>query len=103
MSGIGQPTGPLWVCVDCIVLHCTGDLPADPAPGAPAPLSAIGAGYDITAGMLREHHAPDCAPDDDCDCETDAFSWQSCDGCGSPLAGERHALTLWARPGVVTG
>lgn len=31
----------------------------------------------------------------DCDCETDAFARSACDVCGSPLAGERHAVTFW--------
>lgn len=55
-------------------------------------------------GMAREEHAEDClfrtmgsdAPDDyECDCERNTFSTSQCEGCGSWLHGERHALTLW--------
>lgn len=57
-------------------------------------------GYDmVTLGMLAKHHS--CKSSDEtphqweCDCEIMTFSWSSCDGCGSTLGGERHAMTLW--------
>lgn len=38
-------------------------------------------------------------PDDyECDCETNTFSTSQCEGCGSHLAGERHAMTLFKIP-----
>jgi hypothetical protein len=30
-----------------------------------------------------------------CDCDFKAESWDGCDGCGSPVPGARHALTMW--------
>lgn len=104
------PTSPLWVCVDCFLVHCNGEcgeLPED----APVPLSKFTKEDEITAGMLWEEHAEDCPnrlhfeqhPDmtgrpHECECETQSFSWESCDGCGSPLGGERHAVCAWVYP-----
>jgi hypothetical protein len=34
----------------------------------------------------------------DCDCESIPFATSRCDGCGSYLAGERFAMTLWREP-----
>lgn len=31
----------------------------------------------------------------ECECDTNTFSKSQCDGCGSFLAGARHAMTLW--------
>lgn len=45
-----------------------------------------------------QHHDPSdhAHPIDyECDCETDTFSTSQCDGCGSYLHGERHAMTLF--------
>lgn len=53
----------------------------------------------VTMGMTKEQHSCDTRWSDwrerDCDCEVMAFSWSSCEGCGSTLGGERHAMTLW--------
>lgn len=35
--------------------------------------------------------------DYECDCETSLFSTSQCEGCGSYLHGERHAMTLFNR------
>jgi hypothetical protein len=87
--------GRIWVCVDCMMLHANGEMPVDPREGEPEPLSEITEGFEVTAGMLREQHADGCDGDGDCDCETIPFSSAQCEGCGSYLAGERHAMTLW--------
>jgi hypothetical protein len=52
----------------------------------------------VTMGTTQEQHS--CGREDDsyfgeCDCETDSFTWSSCEGCGSTLGGERHAFTVW--------
>jgi hypothetical protein len=33
----------------------------------------------------------------DCDCETQEFSWSSCDVCNTRLGGSRHAVTYFAK------
>lgn len=103
----------IWVCVDCIMHHANGECGSchtdeghdrEPLGLVDKPMS----GYDtVTAGMLNERHDESClrfiragmrngVPGDyECDCETMTFSWSSCEGCGSTLGGERHAMTLW--------
>lgn len=99
------PTGTLWVCTDCMLVHCNGECGELPE-GSPVPLSLL-AGDEITAGMLLEEHDEECpnrkagnevSRQHDCDCETQSFSWQACKGCGSSDGGERHALTAWVVP-----
>jgi hypothetical protein len=87
-----------WVCVDCIIALANDDWP-DPIPD-PKPLALYKAN-DIEAHPGGEHHA-DCPSHDPLndhgctlDCETDDFSTSVCDGCGSKLAGSRHAVTIW--------
>ena len=71
----------IWVCVDCMLHHnngecggCHNDYGHDREP-----LSSIG----------EEFHL---AWDDD---EVDIYSTSQCEGCGSWLHGERHAMTLF--------
>ena len=102
-----EPTTVQWVCVCCFVAHCNGDLCQCPPEDHPAGVMGLFEGLEPTAGMLREEHdchADDCESDeceqecerpDECDCETNTFSTSSCDGCGSRLHGERHAVTGW--------
>lgn len=92
----------IWVCTDCMILHCNGDI-SDPPPEYD-PLSLIEDNYELTAGLLAEEHNDDCQVkltggwpvDYECDCERNEFSTSPCDGCGSPYHGERHAMSLWA-------
>jgi hypothetical protein len=93
------------VCVDChTVYHHAEDNPDRPA-DLPETWSDVPADrFDVTDGILREaHHAtcsnrcPHTAGVVECDCAHDGFSSSSCDGCGSWLAGERFAYTLWER------
>jgi hypothetical protein len=99
------PTDTLWVCTDCMLMHCNGECGELPE-GSPVPLCLL-AGTDTTMGMLLEEHEEECpnrlagreaCREHECDCETRSFSWSSCEGCGSPLGGERHALTAWVAP-----
>lgn len=90
-------TTTLWVCIDCMLTQANGECNPDPDR---EPLSLIDDGDEITLGMMFEEHADGCtiadrAPDYECDCERREFSQSSCDGCGSHLHGERHAMTLW--------
>jgi hypothetical protein len=86
----------LWVCVCCMLAHANGECCADDHDKEP--LSTIPETADISLGLLAEEHADDCSPwkrsEDGCDCETRTFSYSSCDGCGSALGGERHALFI---------
>jgi len=94
-------TCTIWVCQDCMLHHANGECGSchmdsegtwdghDREPWALEPDQS-----KVTMGMLWSEHP--CGDDMDlCDCETINFSMSSCDGCGSTLAGERHAFTLW--------
>ena len=88
------------------------------------PLSSISDGFHVAMGMARENHDDSCdakckctqddeceehdeseahhdpsthvTPDDyECDCEKNTYSTSQCEGCGSYLHGERHAMTLF--------
>lgn len=78
-----------WVCVDCHMVHHTGEAPD--MPEGCEPWSKLEEGQTATSGLLREEH--DC--EEGYSCEYDSFSWSDCDGCGSLLGGERFAYTVW--------
>jgi hypothetical protein len=98
--------GTIWVCVCCIFMHANGECcslaDAGHSDGC-EPLSAIEAPFTVAMGMAYDEHAEDCetriqngAPADyECDCETNTYSTSQCEGCGSYLHGERHAMTLF--------
>jgi hypothetical protein len=91
-------TVQLWVCSDCIILLANGET-ADPVPD-PAPLSLL-TGEDVVPGGEHDDDCPNHAGsptrgEQDCDCETQSFSWSTCDGCGSVLGGDRHAATVFS-------
>lgn len=99
---------PGWSCADCITLIANGEMPGHMTDTERADFTArfeigtTGTGGDITPGMLRAEHTAGCPNGDqitagtaDCDCETITFSGTPCTTCGSRLAGERHAVTLW--------
>jgi hypothetical protein len=101
------PCSVSWACTDCLILLANGDDPAEKNEQELADWHAaidrhIG-DSEITIGMLASEHADDCPVKiqdthdavDECDCETDSFSWSACDVCGSNLGGERHAVTYW--------
>src|SRR5690242_12921454 len=91
--------GTLWVCVDCLMSEANGEE-VKPHAGQPEPW-ALELDTDVTAGLTwEEHHNPaECEElftnGGECYCETQEFSWSSCDGCGSTLGGSRHAYTWW--------
>lgn len=94
-----KETATLWVCTDCLMKEANDDLSgADAEMQAQYPAMSKLAGEDVSLGMTQDGHA--CGRENgsffgECECETDPFSSSQCDGCGSPYAGERHALTLW--------
>ena len=65
------------------------------------PLSSIGGGFHATMGLAWDEHAEGCESRlagewrGECECETNTFSTSQCEGCGSYLHGERHAMTLF--------
>ena len=96
--------GTIWVCQDCMLHHANGECGGCHEGHDAEPLSAIEAPFTVAMGMAYEEHAEDClfrtmggdAPGDyECDCETNTFSTSQCEGCGSYLHGERHAMTLF--------
>lgn len=109
--------GTIWVCVCCMLTHANGECCAEDTHGGDScePLSAIEAPHTVAMGMAREEHScreceghpglgdlteycdGTCQPmPEECDCETNTFSTSQCEGCGSYLHGERHAMTLFA-------
>jgi ribosomal protein L37AE/L43A len=94
---LDRETVTVWLCIDCLVMLANGEESPD---ADREPLSEIGEDDEITLGLFLEEHASDCAAREqgaECDqeCDHDHFSSDPCEGCGSRLAGERHAATLW--------
>lgn len=99
-----QNYGTIWVCQCCMLTHTNGECCSELYYGQDPehdPLSSIGSGFTVTMGMVFEEHSEECLSSGaldrgyDCDCETITHSRSSCEGCGSWLHGERHAMTLW--------
>lgn len=98
--------GTIWVCLNCMLHEANGECGSrhdDEYGHDREPLSAIEAPYSVTLGMSVEAHHEECAvritgeasDNEECDCDRDTFSTSQCEGCGSYLRGERHAMTLW--------
>jgi len=94
--------GTIWVCVDCMLMEANGECDPDRPADLAEPLSAIDGGYRVTLGMSSEAHDGECPVRiegdhnaAECDCERIEFSQGWCEGCGTALAGSRHAMTLW--------
>jgi hypothetical protein len=103
-----RPTVALWVCVCCFIAHVNGDgCPCgDDEEQHPAGLMGEFEGMEVTTGMLYSEHESDClfrtmggdTPGNyECECETINFSHSPCDGCGTHLYGERHAVGGWLK------
>jgi hypothetical protein len=115
--------GTIWVCQDCMLHHANGECGGCYEGHEEEPLSTIGDDFHVAMGMARDEHScreceghydtddaltsgvgigepvfcdGTCQPmPDECDCETNTFSTSQCEGCGSYLHGERHAMTLF--------
>jgi hypothetical protein len=100
-----------WVCEDCYLVHAGYDEHELGRDFDREPLSMIVDTAEVTAGLLADEHDDDCpvwlgdpsradvpVDGEECECETVSFTWSRCDGCGSRLGGERHALTVWTAP-----
>lgn len=97
MRRISIDYGTLWVCQCCMLDHANGECCPDDAHGGDgvAPWSAIDfARFGVAMGLATEEHADGCDADEECECDRASFSRSRCDGCGSFLAGERHAFWL---------
>lgn len=75
------------LCIDCYMLIGAG-TPDNPDPTwDPTALDD----RDIELGTIH-----DCPDPDTCECDAEGyFSWSPCDGCHSPLGGDRYAATEW--------
>lgn len=87
--------GKISVCLCCMLAHAAdgcGECDHDREPW-----SLITPPHTVTMGLLAEEHRDGCDREEagECDCEHEGFSWSSCEGCGSPLGGDRWAFTLW--------
>lgn len=100
----------LWVCVNCL-LHLAngecGDCHRKEGHEGGEPLSRVDVRY-ASVGMGWQDHSEDCLTytsegnppgDYECECETNTFSTMQCEGCGSYLYGERHAITEFIETG----
>jgi len=86
-------TTKIGICTDCLMMLANGEGPTEPTDHEPL---ALVAGDEITLGILAEEHNEGCVRSyDQCECENLGFSMESCEGCGSPLGGDRYAATLW--------
>lgn len=108
---MSETYGTIWVCQDCMLHHANGECGGchdDDNGHDKELLSAIGDGFHVAMGMRYSEHNEECpnyypegadttqAPGNvECDCETNTFSTSQCQGCGSYLHGERHAMTLF--------
>lgn len=99
-SGVLTPV-TVWVCTDCAQIQANGELGDDRTPDA-EPLWLL-SGMTVVAGMHPRDHDARCprriagGQVEECDCETVPYSTTQCAGCGSSLAGDRHALTVFRR------
>lgn len=74
----------LSVCVDCLMMQANGTL----GQGDDA---ADHAHAELMAAQWPDHDLANNCPEG---CEG-SFSWQSCDGCGSTLGGDRHPMAAF--------
>lgn len=84
----------IWVCQCCMLSHANGECCASDDHGGDGrvPLSLIPATADLSMGS-PEGSERLCGMDSDvCECGVVDFSITPCEGCGSSLAGERHAM-----------
>lgn len=85
--------GTIRVCTCCMLSHANGECCDNEQHGGDGhePLSLITGEFSVAMGA----HDDLCEGVDDCGCGYDYFSTSQCEGCGSYLHGERHAMTLW--------
>ena len=104
-EGIASETTVEWVCTDCFNAITTDDTFAnhlrDPyaheqgvlyyTPGAPVDCDLHGhVNWHLWSDHFHDQHAEQC--------ETETSSLSQCDGCGTTLAGTRHAVMVERLP-----
>jgi hypothetical protein len=98
MRRISIDYGTIWVCQCCTLQHANSECCNEDEHGGDGaiPWSEIDfTRFAVWMGMPRSEHYDICDPSRyDCDCEVDELSRSRCQGCGSWLAGYRHAFTL---------
>lgn len=94
-SQIPKIHSQVWVCQDCMLIHANGECTHDESQPEPWAL------WDLSEAEIAMggEHSVNCDRSDsyDCDCETIGFSTSQCAGCGSYLAGERYAFTVFEK------
>lgn len=92
-----------WACTDCMILLANGEEPPerteDELRAWHAAITRCTEGTTVTIGRMLGEDGCECPDTSSVDhwegCERLAFTWSSCDHCGSTLGGERHAVTFW--------
>lgn len=79
------------VCQCCMLVHANGECCDDDAHDT-EPWAQLPEGWHPAMGV--EDHNDGCDRDN-CECGDLGFSWQSCDGCGSALGGDRYAFVAF--------
>jgi hypothetical protein len=90
--------GEIDVCEDCLFIHANGEYLGDPrdrTPDMPEAWALWGFGYHATMGGEHSETCTEADRDEGCECDRRGFSWQSCEGCGSGLGGDRYRFTMW--------
>lgn len=93
-----------WCCTDCIMFLANGETPPEMDEDQTAEWVAeidrragawnvdVGGEHSYEDGCRNVSEDGKWIGSTDCSCETQEFSWSSCDVCGSTLGGERHAV-----------
>src|SRR5687767_13932969 len=92
----------IWVCMCCMLIHANGECGEDCHDRKPWGIIDFKK-YEVTMGLLAEEHNDSCPVKitgdwqavEECDCGHRTFDTSSCEGCGTPLHGDRYAFTLW--------
>jgi len=87
----------LTVCTDCLHVICNG-VESDEHERAANGMAQLWKGYRLSPGKGYDdcdHRWPSDAEKHSYWCEDFGFSNATCQGCGDPLAGDRHAATAW--------
>lgn len=69
-----------YVCVCCLMLLANAEYCEE----------CDHSGHPLMSQLEGEEVTLNCEED----CESN-FSWSRCDGCGSPLGGDRHRIAIW--------
>lgn len=100
----GDLTYEISVCQCCMLTEANGECCGpdydnnhglEGFGGGVEPLSLISPEDGLAMGG---EHSEYCTEDDrgaGCDCDQLGFSWSSCEGCGSPLGGDRYKMTVF--------